>query len=230
MVPFARFYFMIPALLVLHPSRNSITMSELMYQCSKQMFVHNLKNLAKILRKAAGDAKARGIDPAVLLNARLSPDMFPLVRQVQVATDQAKGSCSRLAGVDNPVFVDDETTFAELDARIKRTLDFLGGLKASQFAGSDARVIVMQMPFGTLTFTGLDYLNGWVLPNFYFHYAAAYNILRHNGVGLGKPDFLGAAPGVKMKGKIAKMMGVKAPGKSSGKAGGKAAAKAKKKR
>jgi hypothetical protein len=193
-------------------------MSDLIYQCSKSMFVHNLKNLAKILKKAASDAKARGIDPAVLLSARLSPDMFPLVRQVQIATDQAKGCCSRLAGVDNPVFADDETTFAQLDARIKRTVEFLGGLKASQFTGSESRAIVMQMPLGTLTFSGLDYLNGWALPNFYFHYSAAYNILRHNGVGLGKPDFLGAAPGVKFKGKIAKMMG------------GKSAAKAKKKR
>jgi hypothetical protein len=193
-------------------------MSDLIYQCSKTMFVHNLKNLAKILKKAASDAKARGIDPAVLLSARLSPDMFPLVRQVQIATDQAKGCCSRLAGVDNPVFADDETTFAQLDARIKRTVEFLGGLKASQFTGSESRAIVMQMPLGTLTFSGLDYLNGWALPNFYFHYSAAYNILRHNGVGLGKPDFLGAAPGVKFKGKIAKMMG------------GKSAAKAKKKR
>jgi hypothetical protein len=197
-------------------------MSDLIYQCSKPMFVHNLKNLAAILKKAAADAKARGIDPAVLLGARLSPDMFPLVRQVQVATDQAKGCCSRLAGVDNPVFVDDETTFAELDTRIKRTLDFIGGLKASQFAGSESREIVMQMPIGTLSFNGLDYLNGWALPNFYFHYSAAYNILRHNGVALGKTDFLGVAPGVKMKGKIAKMMGVKA--------GTKAVAKTKKKR
>lgn len=194
-------------------------MSDLIYQCSKPMFVHNLKNLAGILKKAASDAKARGIDPAVLLNARLSPDMFPLVRQVQIATDQAKGCCSRLAGVDNPVFVDDETTFAELDARIKRTLDFIKGLKASQFAGSESREIVMQMPIGTLSFSGLDYLNGWALPNFYFHYSAAYNILRHNGVGLSKTDFLGVAPGVKMKGKLAKMMGAK-----------KAVAKAKKKR
>jgi hypothetical protein len=189
-------------------------MSDLIYHCSKQMFVHNLKNLAGILKKAAADAKARGIDPTVLLSARLAPDMFPLVRQVQVATDQAKGCCSRLAGVDNPVFVDDETTFAELDARIKRTLDFIGGLKASQFAGSESREVVMQLPIGSLSFTGLDYLNGWALPNFYFHYAAAYNILRHNGVGLGKTDFLGMAPGVKMKGKIAKMMAGKPAGKA----------------
>jgi len=197
-------------------------MSNLIYQSSKAVFVHNLKNLAAILKTAASDAKARGIDPAVLLSARLSPDMFPLVRQVQVATDNAKGCCARLAGVDNPVFVDDETTFAELDARIKRTLDFIGGLKASQFAGSESREIVMQLPIGTLTFSGLDYLNGWALPNFYFHYSAVYNILRHNGVGLGKADFLGAVPGMTMKGKIAKMMGAKS--------GAKVAAKAKKKR
>ena len=185
-------------------------MSDLIYQCSKPIFVHHLKNLSGLLKKAASDAKARGIDPAVLLNSRLAPDMFPLVRQVQIATDHAKGCCARLAGVDSPVFADDETTFAELEARIKRTLKFLAGLKASQFAGAEARDIVMQIPIGKLSFTGVNYLNGWALPNFYFHYSAAYNILRHNGVGLGKGDYLGVMPGVKMTGKIAKMMGAKA--------------------
>jgi hypothetical protein len=184
-------------------------MSDLIYQSSKPMFVHNLKNLSRMLKKASRDAKARGIEPSVLLNSRLSPDMFPLARQVQIATDHAKGCCARLAGVDSPVFADDETTFTDLEARIKLTLKFLGGLKASQFAGSEARDIVMQLPIGTLSFTGLNYLNGWALPNFYFHYSAAYNILRHNGVGLGKGDYLGVMPGVQMTGKIAKMMGAK---------------------
>jgi uncharacterized protein len=182
-------------------------MSDLIYQCSKPVFVHNLKNLAAILKLAAVDAKARGIEPAVLLNARLAPDMHPLTRQIQIATDNAKGCCARLAGVENPVFVDDETTFAELQARLQRTLGFLGGLKAAQFAGSETRKIVIQLPIGTLSFTGLDYLNGWALPNFYFHYSTAYNILRHNGTGLGKRDFLGTVPGITMKGKIAKIMG-----------------------
>ena len=189
-------------------------MSELMYQSSKPVFVHNLKNLSGILKTAARDAKARGIEPTVILNARLSPDMFPLTRQVQIVTDHAKGCCSRLAGVETPVFADNETTFAELEARIQRTLSFLGGLKASQFSGSETREIVMQLPIGTLSFSGLDFLNGWSLPNFYFHYATAYNILRHNGVGVGKRDFLGVVPGMKMKGKIAKMMAAKPAAKA----------------
>jgi hypothetical protein len=193
-------------------------MSNLMYQASAQVFIHNLNNLSAILKAAAANAKARGIDPAVLLNARLAPDMHPLTRQVQIMTDNAKGCSARLAGVEPPVFEDNEATFAELDARIKRTLAFIRGLKAAQFEGSESRAIVMKMPIGTLSFKGADYLNGWALPNFYFHYTTAYSILRHNGVPLGKMNFLGRVPGMQMTGKIAKMMGAK-PG-----------AKAKKKR
>tara|TARA_B110000503_G_scaffold140094_1_gene230101 strand:+ start:8118 stop:8717 length:600 start_codon:yes stop_codon:yes gene_type:complete len=184
-------------------------MSDLIYKCSKPVFVHHLKNLSVMLKKTAKNAKQRGIDPAVLLNSRLTPDMFPLARQVQIATDHAKGCCARLAGVESPVFADTETTFAELDDRIKHTLKFLAGLKASQFAGAETRDIILKLPIGTLSFAGSSYLNGWALPNFYFHYSAAYNILRHNGVGLGKGDYLGVMPGVEMTGKIAKMMGVK---------------------
>lgn len=184
-------------------------MSELIYQSSKPVFVHNLKNLSALLKEAARDAKARGIDPAVILNARLAPDMHPLVRQVQIATDHAKGCCSRLAGVETPSFADVETTFPELEERLQRTLGFLGSLKAKQFAGGETREIKMQFPIGTIRFSGLDYLNGWALPNFYFHYVTAYNILRHNGVTIGKRDFLGAVPGMQMKGKIAKIMSAK---------------------
>jgi uncharacterized protein len=191
------------------PLQEIAAMSELIYQCSKPVFVHNLKNLSGILKVAAGDAKARGIEPAVLLSARLAPDMHPLTRQVQIATDNAKGCCARLAGVENPVFVDDEATFAELQDRLQRTLGFLNSLKAAQFAGSESRQIVIQLPIGSLRFSGLDYLNGWALPNFYFHYSTAYNILRHNGVGIGKRDFLGTVPGITMKGKIAKIMGAR---------------------
>jgi hypothetical protein len=175
-------------------------MSNLMYQGSAQTFTHHLKNLSAILKVAAANAKARGIDPAVLLGARLAPDMFPLTRQVQVMSDNAKGCCARLAGVQPPVFEDTEATFAELEARIKRTLDFIRSLKPA---------IVMKMPIGTLSFNGADYLNGWALPNFYFHYTAVYSILRHNGVPLGKMNFLGQVPGMQMTGKIAKMMGAK---------------------
>lgn len=182
-------------------------MSNVMYRSSAQVFVHNLKNLSAILKLAAKDAKARGIDPTVLLNSRLSPDMFALARQVQIVTDNAKGCSARLAGVEPPVFADDETTFPQLEDRIKRTLTFIGSLKAAQFEGSEAREVVMKLPIGTLSFSGIDYLNGWALPNFYFHYTTAYNILRHNGVPLGKLNFLGAVPGMQMRGKIAKMMG-----------------------
>lgn len=189
-------------------------MNDLIYRSSKPVFVHNLKNLSGILKTAARDAKARGIEPAVILNARLSPDMFPLMRQVQIVTDHAKGCCSRLAGVETPAFADIETTFAEIEARIQRTLSFLGGLKASQFSGSESREIVMQLPIGTLSFSGLNFLNGWSLPNFYFHYSTAYNILRHNGVGIGKRDLLGVVPGMKAKGKIAKMMSAKPAAKA----------------
>jgi hypothetical protein len=189
-------------------------MSELIYHSSKPVFVHNLKNISSILKTAARDAKARGIEPTVLLNARLAPDMHPLTRQIQIVTDHAKGCCSRLAGVETPAFADKESSFSELEGRIQRTLTFIGGLKASQFSGSDTRKIVMQLPIGTITFSGLDYLNGWALPNFYFHYSTAYNILRHNGVGIGKREFLGAVPGMEMKGKIAKILGAKAKAKS----------------
>jgi len=188
-------------------------MSNLIYQCSKPVFVHNLKNLSAILKTAEKDARKRGIDPSVFVNARLAPDMFTLARQVQIATDHAKGCCARLAGVENPVFKDEETTFAELQDRLKRTRTFIKGLKAPQFAGGESRAVVLQLPVGTITFNGLDYLNGFALPNFYFHYAAAYNILRHNGVGIGKLDFLGAVPGMKMTGKVAKAMRGKGPGK-----------------
>lgn len=180
-----------------------------MYQSSVRVFVHNLKNLSTLLKLAAKDAKARRIEPSVLLNSRLAPDMFALTRQVQVVTDNAKGCCARLAGLPPPVFEDDEVTFAELEARIKRTLGFIRGLKAAQFVGSESREVVMKTPIGTLEFNGADYLNGWALPNFYFHYTSAYNILRHNGVPLGKLNFLGAVPGVRMTGKIARMMGAK---------------------
>ncbi|MFK8019958.1 MAG: DUF1993 family protein [Pseudomonadales bacterium] len=189
-------------------------MAVMMYQCSSQAFTHNLKNLSGVLKTAARDAKTRGIDPSVILNARLAPDMMPLIRQVQITTDHAKGSCARLAGVESPVFEDNETSFAQLETRIKRTLAFIRGVKAPQFVGSETREIALKLPIGVIKFNGLDYLNGWALPNFYFHYSAAYNILRHNGVDIGKLDYLGAMPGMQMSGKVAKMMAAKAPSKA----------------
>ncbi|MFK8049259.1 MAG: DUF1993 family protein [Halioglobus sp.] len=190
-------------------------MSRIMYQASALTFAHHLKNLSSILKKAAKDAKARGIDPSVLLNSRLAPDMLPLIRQVQIATDHAKGGCARLAGVESPIFKDEETSFAELEVRIKRTLAFIRTLKAGQFEGCENRAITMTIPIGTLSFDGLDYLNGWALPNFYFHSTTAFDILRHNGVSIGKGDFLGRVPGMTGTGKVAKMMGLKAKPKAA---------------
>jgi len=166
-----------------------------MHQASIPVLIHTLKNLSAILKKAAEHAKARGIDPSVLINARLFPDMFPLARQVQIAADMAKGGGARLAGVEIPSFPDTETTFAELRERLAKTIAFLKTLKAAQIDGSEERVVQLQMRMGAVSFTGQSYLLHWVLPNVYFHTATAYNILRHNGVELGKWDFLGNAPG-----------------------------------
>jgi hypothetical protein len=144
-------------------------------------------------------------------SARLAPDMLPLLRQVQIATDHAKGCCARLAGLDSPVYADDEASFADLEARLKKTLDFIRSIKPAQYEGSEVRDITLKLPFGELSFKGADYLNGWVLPNFYFHYGTAYNILRHNGLAIGKKDFLGAVPGMGMNAQAAKAMGMTLP-------------------
>ena len=181
-------------------------MSNLMHKMSAPVFTHQLKNLSAILKTAAKDAKTRGIDPTVILSARLAPDMLPLSRQVQIASDHAKGCCARLTGVDSPAFADNEQTFADLQARIKKTLAFIRSIKPAQYADSAEREIVMKIPIGKLGFNGLDYLTGWALPNFYFHYSTAFDILRSNGVAIGKGDFLGTVPGMKMSGKIGKMM------------------------
>lgn len=182
-------------------------MTNSMHKSCAQVYTHNLKNLAAMLKSAEKDVKARGIDPSVMVNARLAPDMLPLVSQVQMVSDNAKGACARLAGVEPPVFKDNEATFAELQDRIKRTLAFIRTLKAKQFEGAESREVVMTLSVGKLKFNGADYLNGFALPNFYFHLTTAYNIMRHNGVGLGKFDFLGNVPGMHVSGKLAKMMG-----------------------
>ena len=163
-----------------------------MYDFSIPVLKQALGSLAVILRKAADHAESRKIDPAVLISARLFPDMFALAKQVQIATDQAKGCAARLAGIDIPSFEDNETTFGELQARIEKTIAFLDSVKAQQIDGSETRDIVLQLHDGrSLEFTGQDYLLKWVMPNFYFHVTTAYNILRHNGVEIGKRDFLG---------------------------------------
>jgi len=151
-----------------------------------------LGTLDKILDKAADFAKRKEIDPAVLLNARLAPDMFPFTRQVQIACDMIKGGAARLSGSEIPKFEDNETTIAELKARIAKTLDFVNGISADKFSGGEKRDILLQMRRGDLKFIGLDYLRDFVLPNFHFHLTTAYAILRHNGVEIGKQDYLGS--------------------------------------
>jgi len=183
-------------------------MSVDLYQLTAPVFVHNLKNLSIILKKAAKSAKARGIEPAVLLNGRLAPDMFPLLRQVQIVTDNAKGCCSRLTGTEAPVFEDGDADFAQLNQRINDTIKFIKGLKKHQFPDNADEAIEMRVPIGVLHFNCEDYVKGWAFPNFYFHLTTAYNILRHNGVEIGKADFLGMVPGMTATGKIAKMMGL----------------------
>ena len=162
------------------------------YSATVPAFVQILTALSAILKKAAAHAEAKKIDPAVFVNARIAPDMFPLSRQIQIATDHAKGASARLAGVDNPSFADTETTFDELQARIAKTLDFVKGLKQSQFDGGFDRDVTLTIAGQKMTWKGGVYLHQFALPNFYFHATAAYAILRHNGVEIGKRDFLGS--------------------------------------
>jgi hypothetical protein len=163
-----------------------------MYQASVPPLTRMLNQLAAILTKAEAYATQRKIEPAVLLNARLFPDMLPLTRQIQLTADFAKGGAARLAGVEVPKFPDEETSIAELQQRIRKTIDFVTGLRADQIDGSEGREIAFPIGDQTLSFTGQEYLLYFVLPNFYFHATTAYDILRHGGVDLGKRDYLGA--------------------------------------
>jgi hypothetical protein len=161
-----------------------------MHAITAPVFTRMLQNLAAILAKAEQQAKAKGYDPGVLLNARLAPDMFTLTRQVQIATDHAKGAMARLATHQPEAIEDTEATFAELKARIAKTLAIVESYKPEQLDGSETREITIKIPNAELKFNGLDYVNTWAMPNFYFHVTMAYAILRHNGIELGKRDFL----------------------------------------
>ena len=162
-----------------------------MYKATIPPFIRMLTNLIAILEKAKAHAEARKIDPAVLLASRLFPDMYPLLKQVQIATDNAKGAGARLAGMDPPVFADTETTFPELDQRLRKTVAFLQTLTPEQIDGSEERQIKLVFPSMTLEFKGMDYLLDYAQPNVYFHITTAYAILRHNGVEIGKKEYLG---------------------------------------
>ena len=161
------------------------------YQSSIPVFVKALTNLRGVLQKGQAHAAARKIDESVLVTARLYPDMRPLSFQVQVATDMARGGAARLAGEEPPKFDDNETTFDQLIARVDRTLEYLAGRKQSAYEGADARTISRPVRGEPHQFTAQNFLQQVIVPNLYFHCATAYGILRHNGVELGKSDFLG---------------------------------------
>lgn len=168
-------------------------MSDHLYDVAVPVFIRALTNLAAILKKGEAHAEARKFDAANLLASRLAPDMHPLTRQIQMASDAAKGAGARLSGGEVPSFPDTETTYPELHARIEKTIAYLKGLDRTAFDGAADREVVLKFPNGEMRFTGLQFLTGFALPNFFFHVTTAYNILRHNGVALGKMDFLGGA-------------------------------------
>jgi uncharacterized protein len=162
-----------------------------MYQASVPRLANILRNLSAILDKAQAHAEAKKIDLQVLTNSRLYPDMLPMKRQVQIACDTAKGVAARLAGVEVPKHEDTEETFAELKARIAKTIDFIQTLKPAQIDGSEEKNIHLKLGQREVEYKGMQYLLGHALPNFYFHVVTAYDILRHNGVEVGKRDYLG---------------------------------------
>jgi len=162
-----------------------------MYKASAPRFVNTLTNLSAILDKAQAHAEAKKIDPVALINFRLYPDMFPMKRQVQIACDTAKGAVARLAGVEIPKHEDTEETFAELKARIAKTIAFIETIKPAQIDGSEDKNIHLKLGPREVDYKGMQYLLGFVLPNFYFHVTTAYDILRHNGVELAKRDYIG---------------------------------------
>lgn len=164
-----------------------------MYQASIPVFIRGLENLSDILEKGAMQAVARKSDPAELLESRLYADMFPLTRQVQIASDTAKGAAARLAGVEVPGMPDTEASFIELQQRLARTVAFLKSIKPEQIDGTEQKTIVLPTRSkGELQFTGQNYLLQQALPNFFFHVTTAYGILRHNGIAIGKWDYLGS--------------------------------------
>ena len=162
-----------------------------MFDSSVPVLDNFLKALSAILKKAEAHCESKKIDPEALLRARLFPDMYHFTRQVQLVTDFAKGASARLAGMAVPSFADEEKTFADLQARIARTRDFLATLKKEQFTGAAERTITIKVGGQDMSFAGAVYLSGFAMPNFYFHLATAYNIMRHNGVELGKRDYMG---------------------------------------
>lgn len=171
-------------------------MSVSMYQISIPVCIRAISNLDKFLRKGQEFALKEKVDESVLLNSRLALNMFPLIKQIQIASDMSKGVGSRLAGIENLKFDDTEKSFAELYERLHKTVDYLSGINPEQLDGSDEKIVELKLPGIQMSFKGIDYLISFALPNIFFHITTAYNILRHNGVELGKTDYLGDLPGI----------------------------------
>jgi len=165
-------------------------MSISMHEASVPVLLRFLRNLDRWLDKAQAHADQKKFDTAILVRSRLAPDMIDLARQVQIASDNAKGCVARLCGLEAPKYEDNEASFAELKERIAKTMAYVAGFKPEQFEGSESRDIVLKFPTNTFEFKGKDYLLHFVIPNFLFHMTTAYNILRHNGVEIGKLDYL----------------------------------------
>jgi hypothetical protein len=162
-----------------------------MHAMSHGVFKKALTQLLHVMEKGAANAKARNFDVSVLVSARLAPDMLPFTRQIQLTSDFAKNSMARLAGIDPPKFEDSETTMDELVARVKKTIEYIDSVSAAALEGSETRDIKIALRDRTVEFKGLAFLQTWAIPNFFFHHVTAYNLLRHNGVDIGKRDFLG---------------------------------------
>jgi uncharacterized protein len=162
-----------------------------MYALSHDVFKKALAQLLHVIEKGVANAKARNFDPNIFVGQRLAPDMLPFSKQIQLTSDFAKNSMARLAGIDAPKFEDNETTVDELVARVKKTLEYIDTVPAAAFEGSEDRDIKIPLRDRTLEMKGLPFLQNWALPNFFFHHVTAYNVLRHNGVDVGKRDFLG---------------------------------------
>ncbi len=166
-------------------------MAFVIYEAAVPPMLRSLRNLSKILDKAETEATEKNIILQDLLEARLAPDMHPFTRQIQMVSDAAKFTAARLAGVEAPSYADTETTFAQLQARLQKTIGFLESLTPEQFENAETREIELKFPSRIFNFNGADYLTGFALPHFYFHVTTAYGLLRHKGIGLGKGDFLG---------------------------------------
>lgn len=166
-------------------------MSFTIYEAAFPPVIRTLETLGTLLDKTAAWCETRKIEPADILAYRLAPDMYPLARQFQLASDSAKGMAARLAGIEVPSYPDTETTIPELKARLAKTIAFVGSIAPAQVEGAEDREVVLKMRSGEVRMKGRDYLANFVQPNLYFHAATAYGILRHAGMPLGKLDFLG---------------------------------------